>query len=108
LGSEYPYLSAIGAMMYLVNNTRPDTTFVVNCLTRHSAAPMMHHWNGIKNILQYLRGTVDLGLFFQNNKDPSLIGYVDVGYLSDPRNVRSQIGFIFLNRGIVISWKCTK
>jgi hypothetical protein len=51
LGAEYKYLSVIGALMYLANNTRPNIAFVVNCLIRHSAAPAMYHWNGIKNIL---------------------------------------------------------
>jgi hypothetical protein len=51
LGAEYTYLSVIGALMYLANNTRPDITFAVNCLVRHSAAPTMYHWNDIKNIL---------------------------------------------------------
>jgi hypothetical protein len=51
LGAEYPYLSAIGALMYLTNNTRPDIAFMINCLAKHSAAPIMHHWNDIKNIL---------------------------------------------------------
>jgi hypothetical protein len=50
-GPEYRYLSVIGALMYLANNNRPVTTFVVNCLARHSAALTMRHWNNIKNIL---------------------------------------------------------
>jgi hypothetical protein len=32
LGQEYPYISDIGALMYLVNNMRPDIVFTVNCL----------------------------------------------------------------------------
>ncbi|KAF3636409.1 putative disease resistance protein RXW24L [Capsicum annuum] len=32
LGPEIPYLSAIGALMYLVNTTRPDIAFSVNLL----------------------------------------------------------------------------
>jgi hypothetical protein len=51
LGAEYTYLSVIDALIYRANNTRPDIAFVVNCLARRSAAPTMHHWNGIKNIL---------------------------------------------------------
>jgi hypothetical protein len=52
LGSEYPYLGAIGAiMMYLANNTRPDIAFVVNLLARYSAAPTMLHWNKVKDVL---------------------------------------------------------
>jgi hypothetical protein len=51
LRQEYSYLSVIGALMYLVDNMRPDIAFVVNCLVRHSTAPTMRQWNGIKKIL---------------------------------------------------------
>jgi hypothetical protein len=43
LGQEYPYLSAISALMYLANNTRSDIAFVVNCLARHSTPPTTRH-----------------------------------------------------------------
>ena len=69
LGPDYPYLSAIGALMYLANGTRPDIAFAVNLLARFSAAPTKRHWNGIKQILRYLRGTEDLGLFFRRKKN---------------------------------------
>jgi hypothetical protein len=36
-----------------------------------------------------LEGTIDFGLFFIENRDPCLLEYTDVGYLSDPNNVRS-------------------
>jgi hypothetical protein len=68
LGQEYPYLSVIGALMYLANNTRSDIAFTVNCLARHSVTPTLRHWNGIKSILRYLIGTIDLGLYFQKTK----------------------------------------
>jgi hypothetical protein len=51
----------------------------------------MRHWNGIKNILRYLNGTICLCLFFRRNQDSRLIGYADADYLSDPQNARSQI-----------------
>jgi hypothetical protein len=108
LGPEYPYLNAIGALMYLANNTRPDIAFAVNLLARHSAAPTKRHWNGIKNILRYLQGTADLGLFYERNQDPSLVGYTDAGYLSDPHNARSQTGYVFLHGGTAMSWKSSK
>jgi hypothetical protein len=44
-----------------------------------------------------------LGLFFKKNKDPFLLGYSDVGYLSNPHNDRSQTWFVFLHGGTVIS-----
>ena len=60
LGTEVPYLSAIGALMYVANCTRPDIAFAVNLLARHSAAPTKRHWTGVKNIFRYLQGTTDL------------------------------------------------
>jgi hypothetical protein len=72
LGPEVPYLSAIGALMYLANSTRPDIAFAVNLLARHSAKPTQRHWTGVKNIFRYLNGTKDLGLFFKKNLDPSI------------------------------------
>ena len=64
LGSEVPYLSAIGALMYLANCTRPDIAFAVNLLARYNAAPTRRHWVGVKTILRYLQGTQDLGLLY--------------------------------------------
>jgi hypothetical protein len=87
---EYPYLSIIGALMYLTNNTRHNIVFTVNCLTRYSAAHIMRHWNDIKNILRYLIGTSYLRLFFRRNQDSGLIGYADAAYLCDPQNVISR------------------
>ena len=39
LGPEVPYLSAIGARMYLANCTRPNIAFSVNLLAIYSSAP---------------------------------------------------------------------
>ena len=46
LGSEYPYLSLIGAPMYLANSTSPDIAFAVNLLARHSA--LQHNAIGLE------------------------------------------------------------
>lgn len=108
LGPEVPYLNAIGALMYLTNCTRPDISFAVNLLARFSSSPTKRHWNGIKHILRYLRGTTDLGLFFPNSSKQGLIGYADAGYLSDPHKARSQTGYVFMNGGTAISWRSQK
>ncbi|KAM2182666.1 hypothetical protein FF1_033141 [Malus domestica] len=61
---EVPYLSAIGALLYLAQCTRLDISFVVNILVRYNNAPTCKHWNGVKDIFFYLKGTTDLGLFY--------------------------------------------
>ncbi|KAM1226031.1 hypothetical protein ACFX1T_044573 [Malus domestica] len=66
----------------------------MNLLARYINAPTRRHWNGVKDIFHYLKGTTDLGLFY-TRKSPSvaalygpridsrLVGYADAGYLSD-------------------------
>ena len=108
LGSEVPYHSAIGALMYLVNYTQSDIAFLVNLLARYSSAPPKRHWNGIKQILRYLRGTSDIGLFYSKAMEPQLLGYAYAGYLSDPHKTRSQIGYIFTYGNTAISWRSVK
>jgi hypothetical protein len=49
--------------MYLTNNTRLDIAFAVNLLARFSADTTIRHWNGVKDVLQYLQDTLDLDLF---------------------------------------------
>jgi hypothetical protein len=43
LGQQYPYLSAIGVLMYLANNIKPDIAFAVNYLARYSTTPTLRH-----------------------------------------------------------------
>ncbi|KAL6199515.1 hypothetical protein ACLB2K_029299 [Fragaria x ananassa] len=43
LGAEIAYLSAIGALLYLAQCTRPNIAFLVNLLARFSSASMQHH-----------------------------------------------------------------
>ncbi|XP_074290139.1 secreted RxLR effector protein 161-like [Silene latifolia] len=108
LGPEVPYLSAIGALMYLASHTRPDIAFSVNLLARFSSCPTRRHWNGVKHILRYLQGTKDMGLFFSNSSKADLVGFADAGYLSDPHNARSQTGYVFTCGGTAISWRSMK
>jgi len=108
LGPHVSYLSAIGALMYLANSTKLDIAFTVNLLARHSAAPTKRHWTGVKQILRYVNGTRDLGLFFQRGTSFDMIGYTDIGYQSDPHNNRSQTGLMILQNGTAISWTLSK
>nr|GEY10918.1 integrase, catalytic region, zinc finger, CCHC-type, peptidase aspartic, catalytic [Tanacetum cinerariifolium] len=108
LGPEVPYLSAFGAFMYLTNCTRPAISFAVNLLARFNSSPTKRHWNEIKHIFRYLRGTTDLGLFYSKNSKQGLVGYADAGYLSNPHKARSQTGYILLNGGTAISWGSQK
>jgi hypothetical protein len=108
LGPEVPYLSAIEALMYLANCTRPNIAFAVNLLARYNATPTRRHWVGVKTIFRYLKGTQDLGLWFPKEENLIMVGNVDADYMSGPHNARSQTGFVFLCGGAAISWQSVK
>jgi hypothetical protein len=103
LGPEVPYLSAIGALMYLANNTRSDIVFSVNVLARYSSDPTRRHYNRIKHVLRYLCGTRDMRLFYRKDTKFKLVRYADAEYLSDPYKARSQSEYVFVYDDTAIS-----
>jgi hypothetical protein len=58
------YRTAIGALMYLANGTRPDIAHAVNFLARHQESPTDDDLKLLKRTLRYLRGTQSLGITY--------------------------------------------
>ena len=56
LEPKVPYLSEIGALLYLAQCIRSDISFAVNLLARYSNVSTRRHWNGVKDIFCYLKG----------------------------------------------------
>jgi hypothetical protein len=102
------YLAAVGALLYLSTYTRPDISFSVSVLARHSHRPSIRHWNGVKHLLRYLRGTEDLGLLYTQGGTSEITGYADAGFRSDEVSGKSQTGYIFLKNNAPIVWKSVK
>lgn len=50
-----PYKKAV---VYLSQCTRPDLSYAVNQVCRYTSDPGMQHWNAVKRILRYLKGTI--------------------------------------------------
>ena len=96
LGPEVPYLSAIGVLMYLANYTQPDIAFSVNLLARYCSTPTKRHWNEIKHILRYLRGTSDMGLFYSKAMEPQLLGYAYAEYFRTSQSSITNMIYIYL------------
>lgn len=72
IDSDY-YRSAIGALMFLSNSTRPDISVAVNTLSRKVTKPTHESWNAFKRIFRYLRKTEKLGIFYPSGKDDGTI-----------------------------------
>ena len=55
--SKVPYASAIGSLMYAMVCTRLDIAHAVGVVSKYMSHPGIEHWNVVKWILRYLRGT---------------------------------------------------
>ena len=102
------YLTTVGAFTYLTTHTRPDFAFATSILARHSQNPTLRHSNGVKHLLNYLRGTTDLGLYYHKTYHPEIQGFADSRFKIDLNVEKSQTGYITLKCGAPISWKSTK
>ena len=101
-----PYSEAIDCLMYSMVSTRPDLAYPISVLSRYMANPSEPHWEGLKWLLRYIKGTLNYGLHFKKAKGHiQLEGFVDSDYAANRDNRKSVTSFIFLLNGNCICWK---
>ncbi|CAL5327779.1 unnamed protein product [Camellia sinensis] len=93
-----PYSSAVGSLMYAMVSTRPNIAHVVAVVSRFLSNPGKEHWEAVKWILRYLKGTTKMCLFFRDAK-PVLEGYTDSDMAGDLDGRKSISGFLFTFAG---------
>ena len=80
-GDASLYRQMIGSLMYLTN-TRPDICFAVNTLCQYMVEPRHVHLTATKQVLRYLKGIVDYGLWYVPDCEFGLVGYTDLDWCS--------------------------
>ncbi|KAK9738940.1 Zinc knuckle [Popillia japonica] len=104
---EKPYRELVGCLSYLTLNTRPDICAAVNYYSRFQSLPTESHWKGLKRILRYLCGTMNLGLFYGKTEKNILVGYADSDWASDTSR-KSTTGYLFKVFGSTVCWQTKK
>uniref|UniRef100_A0A2N9FP23 Integrase catalytic domain-containing protein n=1 Tax=Fagus sylvatica TaxID=28930 RepID=A0A2N9FP23_FAGSY len=89
------YKQLVGSLMYLTA-TRPDLMYVVSLISRFMASPTELHLQACKRVLRYLKGTVDLGVFYRKEGNGELMAYTDSDYAGDVDDRKSTSGYVFL------------
>jgi len=56
-----PYASAIGSLMNIQVTTYPDVAYISGIFWQKSSLDI-DHWNGVKNVLQFLQSNIGLML----------------------------------------------
>ncbi|XP_062112501.1 uncharacterized protein LOC133823667 [Humulus lupulus] len=63
--AKVPYAMALGCLMYIMVSTRPDIVHALRILSRFMFNPGLEHWNALKWLLRYLKGTTEMGLRYK-------------------------------------------
>ena len=71
-----PYHEAVGSLMYASLGTRLDISFAVQTVSHFATNPGLAHWEAVKRVFRYLKGTKELWLSFGGRK-VDLEGYAD-------------------------------
>ena len=101
------YRSLVGAPQYLTI-TRPNITHAVNSVSQFMHAPSEHHFQAVKRILRYIKGTLHFGLKITPSTTFNISAFSDADWAGCLDTSRSTSEYaIFLGDNLV-SWTSKK
>ena len=110
--TKIPYRSAIGKLRYLADGTRPDIATPLGMLSQFLCNPGREHWEAVKKIFRYLKGTPTHGLIWGRETDGvpmvTCCTFSDASWADDPDDRTSRLGYITYSWGGPIGWKSRK
>ena len=109
LGADdsFRYRSVVGALQYLTL-TRPDISFAVNKVCQFLSQPTEVHWEAVKRILRYVKGTLDTGLQIRKSNSTGVSIFTDADWAGCVDDRRSTGGFAVFVGPNLVSWSSKK
>ena len=89
--------------MYLTAS-RPDIMFSVCICAMFQSCPKESHLGLVKRIIRYVKGSLDLGLWYPNNTQFDLVGYCDADFAGSLTDRKSTSGTCQLLGMSLVSW----
>nr|GEX49969.1 ribonuclease H-like domain-containing protein [Tanacetum cinerariifolium] len=101
------YRSLVGALQYLTF-TRPDLSYLVQQICLYMHDPREPHFNALKRILRYIRGTLDHGLQLYASSTSQLVAYSDADWVGYPTTRRSTSGYCVFLSDNLLTWSAKR
>ncbi|GJT72101.1 retrovirus-related pol polyprotein from transposon TNT 1-94 [Tanacetum coccineum] len=101
------YRSKIGSLMYLTSS-RPDIVQAVCYCARYQARPTEKHLKEVKRIFRYLRGTINMGLWYPKGSGFELTAFSDADHAGCVDTRKSTSGGIQFLGDKLVSWMSKK
>ena len=100
------YSNAIGSVMYLMVCIKLDLAYAFSTQSRFMTNLGSTHWEALKCLLKYLKGTYNVGLVYKRHFDSvKLKGFTNSNYVGDRDNRKSMSSYVFTLCGSCISQK---
>lgn len=101
------YRSLIGCLRYLLH-TRPDLSYSIGLLSRFMQEPKEQHMKAIRQVLRYVKGTINYGITYRHNGGNKIQGFSDSSYGVNTQEGKGTTGIIFYYGDSSISWSTKK
>jgi hypothetical protein len=79
------YRSIVGALQYLTL-TRPGLSYSVNKVCQFLHSPRTVHWEAVKRILRYVKGTLNLGLQIVKSRSTVVSTFANADWTGCPND----------------------
>ncbi|CAH9127826.1 unnamed protein product [Cuscuta epithymum] len=101
------YRRIIGRLLYL-NVTRPDISYSVQHLSQFLSQPRLPHFQAALHVVKYLKGTINVGLFYPAVSTLTLTAFSDADWVQCQFSCRSLSGYCIFLGDSLVSWKTKK
>jgi hypothetical protein len=103
----HQYRAMIDSLLYIMTS-RPDIIFSVCLCARYQTNPKESHLVALKRILRYIKGTLNLGLWYGRKTKFNLIGFTDADFAGDRLDRKNTSGTCQFLGGSLVSWSSHK
>nr|GEV14456.1 uncharacterized mitochondrial protein AtMg00810-like [Tanacetum cinerariifolium] len=101
--NQTDYRSKIGSLVYLTSS-RPNIVQAVCFCARYQSRPTEKHLKKVKRIFRYLRGTVNMGLWYPKGSSFDLIAFLNADHAGCIDTRKSTSGGIQFLCDKLVSW----
>ena len=88
--------------------SRLDIAFSMGVCARYQAAPKESPLTMVKQIIRYVNGTLDYGLWYSKDSNACLAGYSDANWVGSVDDQKSTSGGFFYLGNNLVSWMSKK
>ena len=93
----------IRSLLYLTTS-QPDLCYSVGVCARFQDNPKESHLSAVKQIIKYVSGNSDYGIWYSFDTNPSLVSFCDADWANNAEDRKSTSGGCFFLGNNLVSW----